>query len=223
MAAEKRVVFRSHWLPWALLAPQVAIIVLFFFWPAGQALLQSLQQQDAFGSSVEWVGLDNFRRLFDDESYLASFRITAIFSVLVAGVGLALSLALAVFADRVVRGASVYKTLMIWPYAVAPAVAGVLWLFMFAPSIGIVSYALRKMGAHDAGQHIPGAGGRQPGRRVLVDEHAAIGCGDDGIGTLEDDNAVAAGGGLAGTVYLRKRRVAGEIGEEAGKFAVMRG
>ena len=146
LAVEKRVRFKSWWLPWVLLAPQVAVISIFFFWPAAQALLQSLQQQDAFGSSVEWVGLDNFRRLFDDESYLASFRITAIFSVLVAGVGLALSLALAVFADRVVRGASVYKTLMIWPYAVAPAVAGVLWLFMFAPSIGIVSYALRKMG-----------------------------------------------------------------------------
>jgi sn-glycerol 3-phosphate transport system permease protein len=146
LAVEKRVRFKSWWLPWVLLAPQVAIISIFFFWPAAQALLQSLQQQDAFGSSVEWVGLDNFRRLFDDESYLASFRITAIFSVLVAGLGLALSLALAVFADRVVRGASVYKTLMIWPYAVAPAVAGVLWLFMFAPSIGVVSYALRKMG-----------------------------------------------------------------------------
>ena len=146
LAVEKRVRFKSWWLPWVLLAPQVAVISVFFFWPAAQALLQSLQQQDAFGSSVEWVGLDNFRRLFDDESYLASFRITAIFSVLVAGLGLALSLALAVFADRVVRGASVYKTLMIWPYAVAPAVAGVLWLFMFAPSIGIVSFALRKMG-----------------------------------------------------------------------------
>ena len=104
LAVEKRVRFKSWWLPWVLLAPQVAVISIFFFWPAAQALLQSLQQQDAFGSSVEWVGLDNFRRLFDDESYLASFRITAIFSVLVAGVGLALSLALAVFADRVVRG-----------------------------------------------------------------------------------------------------------------------
>ena len=129
-----------------LLAPQVAVIAVFFFWPAGQALVQSLQQQDAFGASVEWVGLDNFRRLWADESYLASFKTTALFSVLVAGLGLSLSLALAVFADRVVRGATVYKTLLIWPYAVAPAVAGVLWLFMFAPSIGIVSYALRGLG-----------------------------------------------------------------------------
>ncbi|MHB1124304.1 MAG: sn-glycerol-3-phosphate ABC transporter permease UgpA [Ramlibacter sp.] len=146
MAAEKRVRFRSWWLPWVLLAPQVAVITIFFFWPAGQALLQSLQQQDAFGTSVEWVGLDNFRRLFDDPGYMASFRITAQFSILVAGLGLLLSLALAVFADRVVRGAAVYKTLLIWPYAVAPAIAGVLWLFMFAPSIGIVSYWLRQVG-----------------------------------------------------------------------------
>ncbi|CAG1018073.1 sn-glycerol-3-phosphate transport system permease protein UgpA [Burkholderiaceae bacterium] len=146
MTIEKRVRFKSWWLPWVLLAPQVAVIAVFFFWPAGQALLQSLQQQDAFGASVEWVGLDNFRRLWADESYLASFKTTAVFSVLVAGLGLSLSLALAVFADRVVRGANVYKTLLIWPYAVAPAVAGVLWLFMFAPSIGIVSYALRGLG-----------------------------------------------------------------------------
>ena len=146
MTIEKRVRFKSWWLPWVLLAPQVAVIAIFFFWPAGQAIIQSLQQQDAFGASVEWVGLDNFRRLWADESYLASFKTTAVFSVLVAGLGLSVSLALAVFADRVVRGATVYKTLLIWPYAVAPAVAGVLWLFMFAPSIGIVSYALRGLG-----------------------------------------------------------------------------
>lgn len=143
---EKRVRFHSWWLPWVLLAPQVAVIAVFFFWPAAQALVQSLQQQDAFGTSIEWVGLENFRRLWADDSYLASFKTTAIFSVLVAGLGLTLSLALAVFADRVLRGSSLYKTLLIWPYAVAPAVAGVLWLFMFAPSIGIVSYALRQMG-----------------------------------------------------------------------------
>jgi sn-glycerol 3-phosphate transport system permease protein len=146
MAAEKRVVFRSPWLPWLLLAPQGVVIGVFFFWPAAQALLQSLQQTDAFGGSVEWVGLDNFRTLWNDPSYLASFETTAIFSVLVAGLGIALSLLLAVFADRVVRGAGVYKTLLIWPYAVAPAVAGVLWLFMFSPSIGIASYWLRAIG-----------------------------------------------------------------------------
>ena len=146
MASEKRVVFRSAWLPWALLAPQVIIIAVFFFWPAGQALLQSFQQSDAFGTSTEWVGLENFQHLIDDPTYLASFQTTAVFSVLVAGLGIALSLLLAVFADRVVKGALVYRTLLIWPYAVAPAVAGVLWLFMFAPSIGIVSFALRQFG-----------------------------------------------------------------------------
>jgi sn-glycerol 3-phosphate transport system permease protein len=146
MAVEKRVRFKSAWLPWVLLAPQLVVITVFFFWPAGQALVQSLQQQDAFGTSVEWIGLDNFRRLWADESYLASFQTTAVFSILVAGLGLTIALTLAVFADRVVKGAAFYKTLLIWPYAVAPAVAGVLWLFMFAPSIGIVSYALRMMG-----------------------------------------------------------------------------
>ncbi|ALT76259.1 sn-glycerol-3-phosphate ABC transporter permease UgpA [Paucibacter sp. KCTC 42545] len=146
MALEKRVQFKSGWLPWALLAPQVLIISVFFFWPAGQAVLQSLQQQDAFGMSTEWVGLDNFRTLFSDAGYLASFKTTAVFSVLVAGLGISISLLLAVMADRVVRGALAYKTLLIWPYAVAPAIAGVLWMFMFAPSIGIVAYALNAMG-----------------------------------------------------------------------------
>ena len=143
---EKRVVFRSGWLPWALLAPQVIVIAVFFFWPAAQALLQSFQQSDAFGLTTEWVGLQNFANLLNDDTYLASFRTTAVFSVLVAGLGLSISMLLAVFADRVVKGTHVYRTLLIWPYAVAPAVAGVLWLFMFAPSIGIVSYALRSVG-----------------------------------------------------------------------------
>jgi len=146
MTVEKRVRFKSWWLPWVLVAPQMAIVLVFFFWPAGQALVQSLLQEDAFGTSSEFVGLQNFVRLWQDESYLASFKTTAVFSVLVAGLGLTISLALAVMADRVVRGAGVYKTLLIWPYAVAPAVAGVLWLFMFAPSVGIVSFWLRSAG-----------------------------------------------------------------------------
>jgi sn-glycerol 3-phosphate transport system permease protein len=146
MAVEKRVVFRSRWLPWALLAPQVFVIVVFFFWPAGQALLQSFQQSDAFGTSVNWVGLENFQHLFNDETYLASFKTTAVFSILVAVLGICVSLLLAVFADRVVKGAAVYKTLLIWPYAVAPAVAGVLWLFLFAPGMGLVAYALGRLG-----------------------------------------------------------------------------
>ena len=143
---EKRVRFRSLTLPWLLLAPQLAVIAIFFFWPAGQALVQSLQMQDAFGTSTEFVGLENFKRLFADELYLESFRTTAVFSLLVAVCGISLALLLAVFADRVARGAAVYKTLLVWPYAVAAAVAGVLWLFMFAPSIGMVSFWLRAAG-----------------------------------------------------------------------------
>jgi sn-glycerol 3-phosphate transport system permease protein len=146
LTTEKRVVFRSPWLPWALIAPQMAVILIFFFWPAGQAVYWSLLQQDAFGTSTEFVGLANFRTLFADPSYLASFRTTAIFSVLVAVCGLAIALLLAVMADRVLRGAGVYRTLLIWPYAVAPAVAGVLWLFMFASPMGVVAYALNSLG-----------------------------------------------------------------------------
>ena len=122
------------------------MIAVFFFWPAGQTLVQAFQQSDAFGTSVEWVGLENFRTLFADESYLESFKTTAVFSVLVAGLGILISLTLAYFADRVVRGRLVYRTLLIWPYAVAPAVAGVVWLFMFSPSIGVLSYALNRWG-----------------------------------------------------------------------------
>jgi sn-glycerol 3-phosphate transport system permease protein len=143
---EKRVQFRSSWLPWALIAPQVIVIAVFFFWPAAQAVLQSFQMQDAFGTSVEWVGFDNFKRLFGDESYLAAFKTTAMFSILVAVLGIGLSLMLAIFADRIIKGAMFYKTLLIIPYAVAPSVAGVLWIFMFSPSLGVVAYALGKIG-----------------------------------------------------------------------------
>jgi len=142
----RRVVFRSRWLPYALLAPQLAVVALFFHWPAVQALWFSLQSQDAFGLSVEWAGLRNFRELFADAAYLQAFQVTAVFSGLVATLGLGLSLLLATMAHRVVRGAAVYRTLLIWPYAVAPAVAGVLWGFLFAPSVGIVSHVLRQAG-----------------------------------------------------------------------------
>jgi sn-glycerol 3-phosphate transport system permease protein len=143
---EKRVLFRSQWLPWALIMPQLLIIAIFFFWPAGQAILQSFQMEDAFGMSTEWVGLENYRNLFSDPTYLASFQRTALFSVLVAGLGIAVSLALAIFADRIIRFAMIYKTLLIVPYAVAPVIAGVLWVFMFSPSIGVVTYYLGKLG-----------------------------------------------------------------------------
>ncbi len=128
------------------MAPQLVVIGVFFFWPAAQAVLQSFQVQDAFGISTKWVGLENFARLFGDESYLASFKTTAVFSILVAVLGIALSLMLAIFADRIIKGAMLYKTLLIVPYAVAPAVAGVLWIFMFSPSLGVVAYGLGKLG-----------------------------------------------------------------------------
>ncbi|HEX6319251.1 MAG TPA: sn-glycerol-3-phosphate ABC transporter permease UgpA [Burkholderiales bacterium] len=140
---EKRVVFRSAWLPFVLIAPQIAVTLVFFFWPAAQAVWFSFQLQDAFGLKTQFVGLQNFVTLFKDENYLNAFRVTAVFSALVATFGLAVALLLAVMADRVVRGAVGYKTLLIWPYAVAPAVAGVLYAFLFAPSIGIVTYALK--------------------------------------------------------------------------------
>lgn len=145
---EKRVLFRSKWLPWVLIAPQLLIISIFFFWPAAQAVLQSFQVEDAFGMSTEWVGLDNFRQLFADSSYLDSFKRTALFSVLVAGSGILVSLVLAIFADRIVRFAMVYKTLLIVPYAVAPVIAGVLWVFLFSPSIGVVTYYLGQLGVN---------------------------------------------------------------------------
>jgi sn-glycerol 3-phosphate transport system permease protein len=143
---EKRARFRSWWLPYALVFPQIVVTVVFFFWPAVQALYQSVLLQDPFGASVEFVGAENFIRLFHDEFYLDSFRVTAIFSVLVAALGLVISLVLAVFADRVLRAATVYKTLLIWPYAVAPAVAAVLWMFLFNPTLGIISHWLRHVG-----------------------------------------------------------------------------
>jgi len=139
---EKRVRFRHPALAWLLLTPQLLIIAVFFFWPAAQAVLQSMQLQDSFGLSTQWVGMDNFKALFSDRAYLEAFQITALFSGLVAIVGIALSLLLAVFADRVIMGALAYRTLIIVPYAVAPAVAGVLWVFMFSPSIGVVSWWL---------------------------------------------------------------------------------
>lgn len=143
---EKRVLFKSSWLPWVLLAPQLIIVLVFFFWPAGQALYQSVLQEDAFGTSREFVGWENFQRLFDDASYLASFKTTAVFSLWVAASSMSLALLLAVMANRVNRLAGFYKTLLIWPYAVAPVVAGALWLMLFASPYGVIAYALQALG-----------------------------------------------------------------------------
>ena len=143
---EKRARFQSRWLPYALIAPQMAITLVFFFLPASQAVYQSLLVQDAFGINTQFVWFENFQDLFRNDEYLASFRVTAVFSVLVAALGLSISLVLAVLADRVIRSAAIYKTLLIWPYAVAPAIAGVLWLFLFNPTLGIVAHWLQGLG-----------------------------------------------------------------------------
>jgi sn-glycerol 3-phosphate transport system permease protein len=143
---DRRVVFSGWLFPAALLLPQLAVTVIFFFWPAGQAIVQSVQGGDAFGLSTRFVGGDNFATLFADPNYLFSFAVTAFFSVCVALLALAPGLLLAVMADRVVRGATFYKTVLLLPYAIAPAIAGVLWMFLFNPTIGVVAAWLRWAG-----------------------------------------------------------------------------
>jgi sn-glycerol 3-phosphate transport system permease protein len=143
---EKRVVFNERLLPYLLVAPQIVITLVFFFWPSGQAVWQSVISEDAFGGNTKFVWFENFAHLFSDPNYFASARLTLVFSFLVASLGLAISLLLAVMADRIIRGASVYKTILVWPYAVAPAVAGVLFGFLFNPSVGVVAWAMAAIG-----------------------------------------------------------------------------
>jgi len=143
---EKRVTFNERWLPYLLVAPQIVITVVFFFWPTGQAIFQSVVTEDAFGGNTKFVWFDNFAYLLKDPSYYESVRVTVVFSFLVAALGLAISLLLAVMADRIIRGASTYKAILVWPYAVAPAVAGVLFGFLFNPSVGTVSWLLQGIG-----------------------------------------------------------------------------
>src|SRR4029078_1683355 len=143
---EKRVTFNERWLPYLLVAPQIVITLVFFFWPSGQAIWQSVLLEDAFCGNSKCFWFDNFLHIFSEASYWASARITLVFSALVASIGLAVSLLLAVMADRVIRGATAYKTFLVWPYAVAPAVAGVLWGFLFNPSVGIVAWLLQAIG-----------------------------------------------------------------------------
>src|SRR5437870_1965070 len=143
---ERRVIFGGWLTPVVLLLPQLLVTIVFFFWPAGQAIVQSLTGGDAFGLATRFVGAANFADLFADPDYLGSFAITAFFSFAVALLALAPGLLLAVMADRVVRGAAFYKTVLLLPYAIAPAIAGVLWMFLFNPSIGVVAAALRDPG-----------------------------------------------------------------------------
>lgn len=143
---EKRVTFKGWLLPLCLIAPQVFISAVFFFYPAGQAVWQSLFIPDPFGLSSQFVGLENFQYLLTDPYYRSSFATTAIFSTLVTLAAMIPALFLAVMADRLVKSAGVYRTLLIWPYAVAPAVAGVLWLFMFNTRVGVVAWYLGQLG-----------------------------------------------------------------------------
>ena len=140
----KRVTFDHKLLPYLLVAPQVLVTLAFFIWPSGQALWQSVILEDAFGGNTRFVGLANFERLFADEAYWASVRVTMFFSFMVAVCGLGFSLLLATMADRIVRGATAYKAFLVWPYAVAPAVAGVLFGFLFNPAVGIVAWFLKR-------------------------------------------------------------------------------
>ena len=143
---EKRVVFKHKFLPYLLVAPQIAITLVFFIWPASQAVYQSVLQEDPFGLSSTFVGLANFVYIFTDEIYLHSIYVTAVFSLLVAVIAMSISLLLAAMADRVIKGATGYKTLIIWPYAVAPAVAGVMWYFLFNPTVGIIALYMKILG-----------------------------------------------------------------------------
>ena len=142
----KRVTFRGSWLAYALVLPQLAVTAVFFLWPAGEALYQSVLQEDAFGLSTKFVGLANFKALVHDPSYLNSFGVTVVFSASTTILAMTFALLFAAMADYVIRGASGYKTLLIMPYAVAPALAGVLWWFLFNPTIGIIAYVLHQMG-----------------------------------------------------------------------------
>ena len=142
----RRVVFPNKLLPYLLLAPQIAITLVFFFWPAFQAVRQSLYRDDPFGFSSRFVGLDNFEMVLSDPAYINSLQVTVVFSLSVAVVALVAALLLAVMADRVVAGKGIYRTLLIWPYAVAPAIAGMLWLFLFSPAMGTLAVMLRDLG-----------------------------------------------------------------------------
>ncbi|MEO1960956.1 MAG: sn-glycerol-3-phosphate ABC transporter permease UgpA [Paracoccus sp. (in: a-proteobacteria)] len=142
----KRTIFSNQLLPWLLLAPQLAITFIFFLWPAGQAIRQSFLREDAFGINTSFVGLANFRALLDSPEYLESVKVTAVFAVSVTVVSMGVALLLAVAVDRMLKSARVYTTLLVWPYAVAPAVAGILWWFIFNPTIGIMPYVLDVIG-----------------------------------------------------------------------------
>jgi sn-glycerol 3-phosphate transport system permease protein len=138
----KRTVFRNRWLPYGLVAPQLAIILLFFYWPALDSVRLSLYRASPFGDRLIFAGFANFARLFRDDAYLRSAVTSVVFAFVVTIVGLALALLLAALANARIRGLAVYRSLLLWPYGIAPAVAGVIWLFIFHPSYGVLPYLL---------------------------------------------------------------------------------
>jgi len=142
----KRTIFKNQLLPWLLLAPQLIITFVFFLWPAAQAVRQSFLREDAFGTRSTFVGFENFIRLWNSHEYLNSLQVTAVFAVSVTVLSMGLSLLLAIAVDRMIRSTRIYTTLLVWPYAVAPAVAGILWWFIFNPTIGIMPYVLGQLG-----------------------------------------------------------------------------
>ena len=144
----KRTLFRSKTLPYLLILPQMVVTIVFFLWPAGQAVRQSFMREDAFGFKTTFVWFDNYARLFSDPTYENSLRVTLVFAVGVALLSLVSALVLALAVDRTIRSSQVYTTLLVWPYAVAPAVAGILWWFMFNPTIGILPYLLSFVDYH---------------------------------------------------------------------------
>ena len=143
-----RVIFNNRLLPYLLLLPQLVITIVFFFWPASQAIYQSVSSQDPFGLRTRFVYLENFITVLRDPLYIEAFKVTIVFSISVTLFVMTLALFFAVMADRQIRGAQTYKTLLLWPYALAPAVAAVLWNFIFHPSIGIFGKALNSWGLH---------------------------------------------------------------------------
>jgi sn-glycerol 3-phosphate transport system permease protein len=138
----KRTVFRNRWLPYALVAPQLAVTIAFFFWPAFDSLRLSLYRASPFGDRLIFIGLGNFQRLLADPAYFRSVATSFVYSALVTFVGLAVALLLASLANAKIRGLAIYRALLLWPYGIAPAVAGVIWMFVFHPSFGVLPYLL---------------------------------------------------------------------------------
>ena len=152
----KRTIFGNKGLPYLLLAPQLVITTIFFLWPAGQAVRQSFLREDAFGLSTTFVGLRNYRALFDNPEYLDALQVTVVFSIATVVLSLSIALIMALAVDRMLRSAATYTTLLIWPYAVAPAVAGILWWFIFNPAIGILPFVLEQTLGYDWNHNLTG-------------------------------------------------------------------